>query len=108
MKPVGTRVESARLQRWRLNLNVPVSEFAFKFRLRRYKWVDKMNAVITVEAFAWLVGRGLLSSTTPLNLSAFCWIGGAFKYCSRRVWEVTGVGKGCLGCILSQKRLKLS
>jgi len=56
LKPVETRVESAWFQRLKLKYDTPVSEFAFKFKLRRYKWVDKMKAVITVEAFAWLVG----------------------------------------------------
>jgi hypothetical protein len=46
-------------------------------------------------------GRGLHSSTFRLNVSAFRGIGGASRGC------VGGV-KGLLGCVLRQKRLKLS
>jgi hypothetical protein len=52
------------------------------------------------------MGRGLHSSTVSfwLNLSAFCGIQGAF----RGIYEVSRGIRGCLGCILCQKRLRLS
>jgi hypothetical protein len=46
-------------------------------------------------------GEGLHSFTSDLNLSAFCGIGGAFRGCFGGV-------KGCLGCVMCQKRLRLS
>jgi hypothetical protein len=54
-------------------------------------------------------GRGLHSSTFRLNVSAFCVLGGAFRSRLRGVWQVAkGISKGCLGCILCQKGLRLS
>jgi hypothetical protein len=45
-------------------------------------------------------------STSQLDLSGFCGIGGAFKGCLGGVWGCLG-GSGCLGCIFCHKRLKL-
>ena len=53
-------------------------------------------------------GRGLHSPTFQLNLSALCGIGGASRGCLGGVREVSGGIKGCLRCILCQKRLRLS
>jgi len=56
--------------------------------------------------------RGLQSSTFRLNVSAFCGIGGAFRGRLEGVYEVLVGVRGCLewvsGCILYQKRLRLS
>ena len=56
--------------------------------------------------------RGLHSSTFQLNGSAFCGMGGAFKDllkgCLGGVCEVLGGIRRWLGCILCQKRLRLS
>ena len=54
------------------------------------------------------LGRGLHSSTSQLNLSAFRGIGGALRGCVRGVQEVSGGIRGYLGYVLCQKRLKLS
>jgi len=51
-----TRVESAWFQRLKPKIDTSLSESAYKFKLRRCNWVDEMKAVITVQAFAWLVG----------------------------------------------------
>ena len=53
-------------------------------------------------------GRGLHSSTFRLNVSAFCGKGGAFMDRLGGVSEVSGDIRGYLGCILCQKRLRLS
>jgi hypothetical protein len=50
-------------------------------------------------------GRGLHSSTFRLNVSAFSGMGDAFRDC---FGGCAGVCRRCLGCILCQKRLKLS
>jgi len=51
--------------------------------------------------------RDLHSSTFQLNVSAFCGIRSAF---TGHLGCFTGVGGfiGCFGCVLCQKRLKLS
>jgi hypothetical protein len=53
-------------------------------------------------------GRGLHSSAFRLNVSAFCGIGGASRGCLGVVYEVLGGIRGCLGCTLCHKRLRLS
>ena len=60
-------------------------------------------------------GRGLLLFTVQLNVSAFCGIGGVFRGCVGRVLGVSGGTRACQGvpgrvqgCILCQKRLRLS
>ena len=56
-----------------------------------------------------LLGRGLHSSTFRLNVSPLWEIGGAVRGCF--IGGVEGVLwgiRGCLGCILCQKRLRLS
>jgi hypothetical protein len=53
-------------------------------------------------------GRGLHSSTFRLNVSAFSGIGGVFRGYVGGVWVVSAVIRGCLGCILCHKRLRLS
>jgi len=53
-------------------------------------------------------GRGSHSSTFRLNVSAFCGTGGAVGGCLGGVLEVLRVMRGCLECILCQKRLRLS
>jgi len=52
--------------------------------------------------------RGLHSSTFQLNVSAFYSIGGALRGCLGSVLVVVGDYRGYLGCILCQKRLRLS
>ena len=66
----------------------------------------------TYEAFLWrneqrayqrcavLLGRGLHSSTFPLNLSALHGIGVARRCCVVRMKGVLGGARGCVGCIL--------
>ena len=56
-------------------------------------------------------GKGLHSFTSWLNLSAFCGIGvhsGVIEEVFRRCQGVLRSISGCLGCILCQKRLRLS
>ena len=55
-----------------------------------------------------LQGRGIHSSTFQLNISALCGIGGAFRGCLRGDWQVPWYMRGCIGCVLRQKRLRLS
>ena len=55
-----------------------------------------------------VAGRGLHSSTFWLNVSAFCGIGGASRGCFEGIEEVSGVTRGCVGCVLCQKWLRLS
>jgi hypothetical protein len=59
-----------------------------------------------------ILGKDLHSSTFRFNLSAFCGIGGAFSgYLGGIAWGIRGyLGDiwGCLGCVLCQKRLRLS
>jgi len=52
--------------------------------------------------------RGLHSSNFRLNVSALCEIGGAFRIFVWGVLDGSGGMKGSLGCILCQKRLRLS
>jgi hypothetical protein len=59
----------------------------------------------------WAVGRGSHSSTSQLNLSAFCGIGvhlvvvyGVFRRCQGVLRSI----RGCSGCIMCQKRHRLS
>ena len=53
-------------------------------------------------------GRGLHTPTFRLNVSAFCGIGGAINGCSGGVRQAFGDIRPCHGCILCQKRLRLS
>jgi len=53
------------------------------------------NTIITHHS-----GRGLLSTTFRLNVSAFCGIGYACRDCLGVVLGVSGVTWGCSGCIL--------
>ena len=56
-------------------------------------------------------GRGLHSFTFRLNLSAFCVIGvdlGVVQGVPGRCHGVLSSIRGCLGCILCQKQLRLS
>jgi hypothetical protein len=53
-------------------------------------------------------GRGLHSSAFRLNVSAFCGIGGAFRCYVGGIQAVSGGVKMCTGCIIFQKRLRLS
>ena len=65
-----------------------LSSFAFNFNLRRYNQFDEKSVLsdlpvqLRKEIFDNLyndaLGRGLHSSTSQLNVSAFCGIGGAF------------------------------
>jgi len=57
------------------------------------------------------LARGLLSSTFRLNLSAFCgiWVHlGVVQGLFRRCQGVFRSIRGCAGCTLCQKRLRLS
>ena len=47
----------------------------------------------------WGAGRGLHSSTSPLNVSVFCGTGGACVGCLGGVWEALGGTRWCAGCI---------
>ena len=51
-------------------------------------------------------GGGSHSSTFRLNLSALCGTESTFLGCLGGAWGVTGGMKGCLGCMLCQKRLR--
>ena len=53
-----------------------------------------------------VMGRGLHSSTSQLNVSTFCVIGVAFTGYLGSVEEVPGDMRGCSGRILCQKRLR--
>ena len=53
-------------------------------------------------------GRALHSFAFRLNVSAFCGIGGAIRGYQGIVQGVLGVTMKCVGCILCQKRLRLS
>jgi len=53
-------------------------------------------------------GRDLHSSIFRLNVSAFCEIGGAFRSCLRGLQQVAADIRGCLGCALCQKGLRLN
>ena len=55
-----------------------------------------------------IYGRGLHSSTSQLNVSAFYGIGGAFRGCLVGVEEELWGIRGCLGYILCWKQLRLS
>jgi len=58
-----------------------LSNFGFKFNLRRYAAVRVFQAVNAQVKGDKLDGRGLHSSTFQLNVSALCGIGGAFRGC---------------------------
>jgi len=53
-------------------------------------------------------GRGLHSSSFQLNVSASCGIEGASMGYSDGDYGVLGGIRGCFGCIVCQKRLRLS
>ena len=89
----------------KLRCVVPLSNFAFKFNLRRYTKATTATTTIGDD------GRGSHSSTFRLNLSPFCGIGvhlglvqGVFGRCQGALRSM----RGCSGCILRQKRLRLS
>jgi hypothetical protein len=63
-----------------------LSNFAFKFNLRRYIVVDALEPHVREE----LVGRGLHSFTSQLNLGAFYGKGDARRDCPDRVKGVLG------------------
>jgi hypothetical protein len=82
-----------------------LSRFAFNTNLRRYnKGAFALASALKNNAN----GRGLHSSTFRLNCSAVYGIGAAFRGCLEGVWRVLGGGRGCLGCNLCQKRLRVS
>ena len=96
LKPPGAK----RLKR---HCDVLLSTVAFKFNLRFY-----ITETPLLDRLLDALGRGLHSSTFRLNVSALCEMGvhlGLFIGCFRRIFA--GI-RGCLGCILCQKRLKLS
>jgi len=55
-----------------------------------------------------VAGRGVHSSTFWLNVSGFCGIEGVIRGCLGGVHEVLGGIRGCVWCILCQKRLRSS
>ena len=65
-------------------------------------------AAAALATTASLRGRRLHSSTFRLNVSAFDGIGCAFRGCFGGFKGVSRGITGCLGCILCQKRLRLS
>ena len=87
--------------RWLRLIGCPAHPFA----LSQWEDTENKSALLTYVA-----GRGLHSSTFRLNVSAFCGTGGAFRGCLGGAQEVNGGITGCLrvGCILCQKRLRLS
>jgi len=62
LKPPGTK-------RLKLNYNNLLSSFAFNPNLRRYMEGEAMRGADGGEASTGIVGRGLHSSTSQLNLS---------------------------------------
>jgi len=51
-------------------------------------------------------GRGLHSSTSRLKVSAFCWIGGALKYCLGVILRVFRRCRGVLGGVKGVFRVR--
>ena len=79
----------------KLNCDESPSNFAFKFKLRRYTAdlitpteigqffarFGRVHMVVLGTDVGGVIGRGAHSSTLRLNLSAFCGIGGTFRGC---------------------------
>ena len=85
-----------------------LSSFALNFDLRRYTTMCDARISQSTTSEIWgasVPGRGLHPFIFLLNVSAFCGIGGAFRGCLEGVF---GGIRGCLGCILFQKLLRLS
>jgi hypothetical protein len=55
--------------------------------LQEFLVVQRMTGVERAALRGAAVGRGLHSSTLPLNLSAFCVTGGAVRGCFGGVWR---------------------
>jgi hypothetical protein len=69
--PIKPTLKAPGTKRLKLEHRNPLSTFAFKCNLHRYKQ-GKMSCLIINDIDA---GRGLHSSTFRLNISAFCGIG---------------------------------
>ena len=67
---------------------------------------NRPNILMAVKSKKSMRGRGLHSSAFQLNVSAFC--GSAFGSFWGVVCGVLRCMRRCLGCILCQKRLRLS
>ena len=82
------------------------SDNIISFQTKRYS--DQALVIRGPGAGAEVGATGLHSSNFRLNVSAFCGIGGVFWVHLGGVWGVSGVKRGCLGCYLSHKWLRLS
>ena len=112
MKPT---LKAPEIKRLKLKPEKVVSNSAFKFILRRYTTVVTLTAYGDAPSVFTTCtldrGRCLHSSTFRFILSAFCGIGvhlGVVFGVIRRCQGVLRCIRGCLGCILCQKRLRLS
>jgi hypothetical protein len=114
--PIKPTVKAPVTKRLKLMCDDPLSYIAFKFDLRRYSEVAERltpQAALVGAGAAHAVlhsamGRGSHSPTFRLNVSAFCGKGGALGGCLGGVQGVSGVIRAWLGCVLYQKRLRLS
>ena len=89
----------------KLRCDGPVSNFAYKFNMRRY-------TVAGTDDAAWSRTVAQAGAYTrphfQLNVSAFCGIRGACMGCLGGFSVVLGSIRGCSGCILCLRRLRLS
>ena len=82
--PVKPTLKAPGTKRLKLKYDEPLSNFAFKFNVRRYAEVGLgvgLRVSGKAAAFMQKVGRGLHWSTFRHNVSAFCGIDGAFRGC---------------------------
>jgi len=98
----------------KLGYDAQLLNFAFKCNLRRYikcsiAGTNFGEGITEIErSIAQRSGMGLHSSTFRLNVSALQGIGGACRGCLGGDSGLLGDTRGCLGCISSQKRLRLT
>jgi hypothetical protein len=75
--PIKPSLKAPGIKRLKLKYDKPLSNFAFKFNLRRYTMVGRAveaDEPLMDAGLDSLSGRGLHSSTFRINVSIFCGI----------------------------------
>jgi hypothetical protein len=96
--PIRPKLKPPGIKRLKLDCELLLSTSAFEFKLRRYTTAHDRFGNACLEGgdqvLVRLLGRGLHSLTSQLNLSALHGIGGARRGCVARVKRVLGGVEG--------------